>query len=144
MKVGKRSLTTFFRVKKYIKPLFCSLKDPFCLIFYSFLWHLFCHLFTTIFSCPMSSIREVLAISRISLIAVFSIVFFIKMILFFKYEKEWNSITFFHFTKIQLKMTVSKELRKWRKRQNKLTSLILLLALLLGITSAFHLLTTDS
>jgi hypothetical protein len=92
----------------------------------------------------MSSIHEVLAVSRISLIAVFSFVFFIKMILFFKYEKEWNSLTFFHFTKIQLKMTVSKELRKWRRRQNTLTNVILLLVLILAITSAFNLLIADS
>lgn len=92
----------------------------------------------------MSNIGELIAVSRISLIGVFAIIFFIKMILFFKYEKEWNSITFFHFTKIQLKMTLSKELREWRKRQNGLTTVMLLLILLLAAISAFNLLIKDS
>lgn len=88
----------------------------------------------------MNSISELLVICRMLLILVFSVIFLIKIVLFFKYEKEWNSITFFHFTATQLKMTVSKELRKRRRRQNNLTLLIILIVLLLAITSAFNLL----
>lgn len=91
----------------------------------------------------MSNIRELIVVSRIFFIGVFSFIFFVKMVLFFKFEKEWNSITFFHFTRIQLKMTVSRELRKWRRRQNSLTKIILILVILLGITSAFNLLIND-
>ncbi|MDQ6812958.1 MAG: hypothetical protein M3040_04380 [Bacteroidota bacterium] len=91
----------------------------------------------------MSNIREMIALGRIGLIGVFSMIFLIKIILFFKYEKEWNSITFFHFTGIQLRMTVSKELRKKRKFQNSLTRLMLVVILFLGVTFGFGLITKD-
>lgn len=86
------------------------------------------------------SITELVTLIRMLLIALFSFIFVIKIILFYKYEKEWNSITFFHFTTIQLKMTVSKELRKWRKYQNLLTKILLVFILLLAAISAFNLL----
>jgi len=87
----------------------------------------------------MSNIRELVALGRIVLIVAFAFIFLFKMVLFFKYEKEWNSITFFHFTSIQLKMTVSKGLRKRRKLQNVLTKLMLVVILFLGITFGFSL-----
>lgn len=88
----------------------------------------------------MNNVRELFAIGRMALITIFALIFLFKIILFYKYEKEWNSITFFHFNKIQLKMTVSKELRKWRKRQNNLTSFMLLIILFLAIAFGFNLL----
>lgn len=88
----------------------------------------------------MGNIREIIVLSRVVLISILTIVFFIKIYLFFKYEKEWNSITFFHFNPIQLKMTVSKDLRKRRRFQNKLTSIMLILILFFGISTAFNLL----
>jgi cytochrome b561 len=91
----------------------------------------------------MTNIREVLAVSKMLLISIFSLIFFIKLVLYFKYEKEWDSITFFHFTKIQLKMTVSKELRKMRKRQNTLSTLMLILVLCFAAVASFNLLIKD-
>lgn len=91
----------------------------------------------------MTNIREVLAVSNMLLISIFSLIFFIKLVLYFKYEKEWDSITFFHFTKIQLKMTVSKELRKMRKRQNTLSTLMLILVLCFAAVASFNLLIKD-
>ncbi|MCW3080141.1 hypothetical protein [Segetibacter sp.] len=91
----------------------------------------------------MINIRELIPLSQIVLGGIFSLIFLIKIILFFKYEKEWNSITFFHFTKIQLKMTVSKELRRRRKHQNNFSMLMLILLLIFLVTSAFNLLIQD-
>lgn len=91
----------------------------------------------------MNNLNELLALTKSGLLQVFIVVLLLKIILFFIYEREWNSIAFLHFSKVELKMTASKDLRDRRSRQNILTKIILILLLLLLITSMFHLLVQD-
>ena len=61
----------------------------------------------------------------------------VKTILFFKFEKAWDSVGFFYFAKPVLKMTCLKELKVWRQRQNYLTKVFLFLLLMLTMITIF-------
>lgn len=78
-------------------------------------------------------------IATTNVLLVFSLVFVLaaKILYYFKYEQGWNSLSFFWFTKIELKMTPYKKLRARRKNQNKLTNVMGLLFLLLCFSFFF-------
>jgi hypothetical protein len=61
-----------------------------------------------------------------------------KVVLYYWVEKEWDPVRFLHYSKSDLKMTVSKDLRNWRKKQNLLTHLFLSFILLAVFTYLFH------
>ncbi len=61
----------------------------------------------------------------------------VKVILFFKHERDWDPIRFFHFSKIDLKMTPIKQLRVRRKQQNLFTRILVILLALLVFTFVF-------
>ena len=63
---------------------------------------------------------------------------FIKIVLYYKVEKEWDFVRFLHFSEIHLKMTVSKNLRSRRKKQNVLTILFLSFIVLFALSSFFN------
>ncbi|MCW3080008.1 hypothetical protein [Segetibacter sp.] len=64
--------------------------------------------------------------------------FFIKMVLYYKVEKGWDPVRFLRFSRVDLKMTVSKDLRNSRKTQNLLTKLFLTFILLFGMSTFFR------
>ncbi|MDQ6813329.1 MAG: hypothetical protein M3040_06325 [Bacteroidota bacterium] len=85
----------------------------------------------------MTSIKELIITTHTTSIVLFAILFFVKLALFLRDEKGWDSISFLHFTTISLKMTMSKELRKKRKLQNTITNVLLTVILFLSAISAF-------
>ena len=64
----------------------------------------------------------------------------IKIVLFYNIEKDLDCIRFLHFSKTDLKMTINKDLRKWRKRQNMMTTVFLISMLLFAMSSLFYIL----
>jgi hypothetical protein len=72
------------------------------------------------------------------LIALAVLVLVFKAILYFKYEKQWDPIGFFYYSRIGLKMTTSKNLKAARKRQNILTLVIVVLGCLVITLSLFN------
>lgn len=88
----------------------------------------------------MNNIIGLLSVARELLLALVVLSLIVKLVLFYKVEKEWDSVRFLHFSKIDLKMTVSKHMRVWRKRQNAMTTVFLILLLLLVVFSCFHIL----
>jgi hypothetical protein len=62
----------------------------------------------------------------------------IKSVLFFKFEKNWDSVGFFYFPKQVLRMTNMSKLKVWRQRQNYLSKVFLFLLLLLAVITIFH------
>ena len=64
--------------------------------------------------------------------------FLVKTVLYFSYEKYWDSLKFFHYSKIDLKMTTFRHLRTWRKRQNKMTTAMGILFMLFAMVYMFH------
>ena len=61
----------------------------------------------------------------------------IKTILFFRFEKEWDILVFFYFPELAIKMTNIRHLKVWRKRQNSLSKVFLILLILLGAITMF-------
>lgn len=86
----------------------------------------------------MNNISSYLVTFNFLILGLGLLSFFAKVLLYSKVEKEWDFIRFLHFSRIDLKMTVSKELRSWRKRQNLLTNLFLTFILLFGMLSFFQ------
>lgn len=86
----------------------------------------------------MNTISNFITNLNLLLFALGLISFIIKIVLFYKVEKEWDSIRFLHFSKIDLKMTVSKDLRNWRKRQNMLTNIFATFITLYGMSYFFQ------
>ncbi len=64
--------------------------------------------------------------------------FLVKTVLYFSYEKYWDSLKFFHYSKIDLKMTNFRHLRTWRKRQNKMTTAMGILFMMFALVYMFH------
>ena len=64
--------------------------------------------------------------------------FLVKTVLYFSYEKYWDSLKFFHYSKIDLKMTTIRHLRTWRKRQNKMTTAMGILFMMFAVVYMFH------
>jgi len=62
----------------------------------------------------------------------------IKTILFFKFEKDWDIIRFFYFPELAIKMTNIRHLKVWRKRQNSLSKVFLILLILVGTITMFN------
>lgn len=62
----------------------------------------------------------------------------VKTVLYFSYEKYWDSLKFFHYSRIDLKMTTMRHLRTWRKRQNKMTTAMGVLFMLFAAVYMFH------
>jgi len=69
--------------------------------------------------------------------------FVVKVVLYYKVEKEWDSVRFLHYSRVDLKMTVNKDLRNWRKRQNLLTNVFLIFILLFAMSSVFHMIISN-
>lgn len=88
--------------------------------------------------CNMSEISNYIAISEMVLLLLIVLILLVKLVTFYRVERQWNSITFFYFNQIQLKLTTSRELRKWRKSQNKLTYAILVFLIILFGIILFH------
>lgn len=86
----------------------------------------------------MANLIYYIEIFKISLIALLAFIIIIKVFLFYSKEKGWDSVRFFYFSKIDLKMTTTKTMRLWRKRQNNLSVIILLISGLLAFTWLFH------
>lgn len=61
--------------------------------------------------------------------------FVAKFGLYYTIEREWDSVRFLHYSKVDLKMTLNKELRLLRKRQNLLTNAVLKFVLLFAIST---------
>jgi hypothetical protein len=91
----------------------------------------------------MINVSSYIGLINLCLLALVIISFFTKLVLFFTLERDWDSVKFFHFSKIDLKMTSIKKLRVWRKRQNLLTNLFLVLLGLLSLSTLFHTLIKD-
>lgn len=83
-------------------------------------------------------IRELLDRGPILLTVLILIVFLVKLFLQFRLEKDWDPTRFFHYTRYDLKMTTSRELRAWRKRQNSLTKVALFLILVMAFFLFFN------
>jgi len=62
---------------------------------------------------------------HILLLAILLIAFVLKIVLYIKFEKQWDPIGFFYYPKPLLKMTNSMKLKKSRMLQNKLTYYII-------------------
>lgn len=88
----------------------------------------------------MNNISYYISVANFILLSLVFISLLVKIFLYYKVEKEWDPIRFIHFSKIDLKMTVRKDLRIWRKRQNLLTNIFLILILLFGISYFFRML----
>lgn len=71
-------------------------------------------------------------------LAMVLVSFVFKVVFYYRVEKEWDPIRFLHYSKVDLKMTVSKNLRVWRRRQNLLTNLFLIFILLTILSYLFH------
>jgi hypothetical protein len=71
-----------------------------------------------------------LMIARGSLVILILIFILVKLFLFYRYERDWNFITFFYFTKMQLKLTNRRNLRHYRRNQNLLSKGLVLFILL--------------
>jgi hypothetical protein len=84
------------------------------------------------------NISNYIALAKLLLMALVFVSLLVKIALYYKVEKNWDPIRFMHFSKIDLKMTVSKDLRVWRKRQNFLSHVFLLFTLLFIVTYFFH------
>jgi|GEM_PF-3839041 len=69
----------------------------------------------------MSDFQEYITLARLVLIALVAFIFLIKIILLLIVEKDRNPVTFFYYSTVDLRMTTSKRLKRWRKRQNFLT-----------------------
>jgi hypothetical protein len=69
-----------------------------------------------------------------------AVILIIKTIVFFRFEKDRDPVAFFYFPKPAIKMTNIRHLRVWRKRQNSLSKVFLVLLVLLGTMAMFNLL----
>lgn len=69
--------------------------------------------------------------------------FAVKTVLYFSYEKYWDSLRFFHYSKIDLKMTSIRHLRLWRKRQNKMSTAMGVFLCLFAMVYLFHQIVTQ-
>lgn len=92
----------------------------------------------------MNTITNLISTANLFLLSMGIICLLIKIALYYKVEKQWDPIRFLHFSKIDLKMTVSRDLRNWRKRQNVLTVVFLTFAVLYALVSFFHMLVSSS
>lgn len=86
----------------------------------------------------MKSVGDYIVELEQILLMLFISTFLIKTILYFSYEKYWDSLKFFHYSKIDLKMTTISHLRTWRKRQNKMTTAMGILLFMFSAVYMFH------
>jgi len=86
----------------------------------------------------MNSAVDYIGFARMILLLIIVMLLLIKLVLFYRNEKEWNSITFFHFNRIQLKLTNSRHLRASRKNQNNMTTVIFVLLIILMFVSFIY------
>ncbi len=82
----------------------------------------------------MTDAEIYLMFTRLILLSLIFMFILIKLVLFYKFERDWSLVTFFYFNKIQLKLTISRHLRQNRITQNFL-SLGLIIFLLLFLFS---------
>ena len=82
----------------------------------------------------MTDAEIYLMFSRIILMSLMLIIILVKLILYYRFERDWNLVTFFYFNKIQLKLTISRHLRQYRITQNFL-SLGVIITLILFLFS---------
>lgn len=88
----------------------------------------------------MLTISQYLIAVKILFLALLSISFLIKLVLFFKMERNWDALRFFHYSRVDLKMTNRRDLRVWRKRQNTLTMVVVVLFLLFCASALLNML----
>ena len=86
----------------------------------------------------MRTIGDYIVSTEQLLLALLLCTFLVKTVLYFSYEKYWDSLRFFHYSKIDLKMTTIRHLRTWRKRQNKMTAAMGILFMLFAMVYFFH------
>lgn len=84
-----------------------------------------------------------LMMTRMVLVGLIFILILIKLVLFYLYERDWNLVTFFYFTKIQLKLTNSRNLRHYRENQNLLSKGLALFVTLFLLSSFINMLIID-
>lgn len=81
----------------------------------------------------MKSIGDYIVDLERLLLLMFIGTLLVKTVLYFSYEKYWDSLKFFHYSRIDLKMTTMRHLRTWRKRQNKMTTAMGILFMLFAV-----------
>ena len=79
----------------------------------------------------MTVIEYYFWIGKLAMITLVAIFFVTKLFYFYRYEHDRRVIPFLYFTKIQLKLTNSRSLRRYRKRQNLFSRIILFFLLIL-------------
>lgn len=86
----------------------------------------------------MKNISEYIVYSEILLVSLVILIFALKTIMFFMFEKYWDSLKFFYYSKVDIKMTNIKVLKAWRKRQNTMTITMAVLLAIFTVLYSFH------
>lgn len=73
------------------------------------------------------TIRYVINNAPFFILTIIFIIFVVKLILHLQTERAFDPVRFFHYTKVDLRLSNSKRLRAMRKNQNTLTQFLLAL-----------------